>query len=71
MVIGACERRHRSVAFRAFLDRVERAVPPGLEVHLVLDNLKTHKAGPIHDGLVKRPLSTCTSRPPAPPAGVS
>ena len=47
--------RHRSVAFRAFLDRVERAVPPGLEVHLVLDNLKTHTTGPIHDGLVKRP----------------
>ena len=28
-VIGACERRHRSVAFRAFLDRVEGSVPPG------------------------------------------
>ena len=45
-VIGACERRHRSVEFRAFLDRVERSVPPGLEVHLVLDNLKTHKTQP-------------------------
>jgi transposase len=54
-VIGACARRHRSVEFRAFLDRVERAVPPGLEVHLVLDNLKTHKAKMIHDWLVKRP----------------
>src|SRR3712207_9094296 len=42
-VIGACERRHRSVEFRAFLDRVEAAVPAGLDVHLVLDNLKTHK----------------------------
>src|SRR4029450_13195541 len=42
-VIGACERRHRSVEFRAFLDQVESRVPPGLEVHLVLDNLKTHK----------------------------
>jgi transposase len=54
-VIGACERRHRSVEFRAFLDRVERGVPPGLEVHLVLDNLKTHKTRLIHDWLVKRP----------------
>ncbi len=54
-VIGACERRHRSVEFRAFLDRVERAVPPGLEVHLVLDNLKTHKTRLVHDWLVKRP----------------
>jgi transposase len=54
-VIGACARRHRSIEFRAFLDRVERAVPPGLEVHLVLDNLKTHKTRLIHDWLVKRP----------------
>jgi len=54
-VIGACERRHRSVEFRAFLDRVERNVPSGLEVHLVLDNLKTHKTRLIHDWLVKRP----------------
>ena len=54
-VIGACERRHRSVEFRAFLDRVERGVPPDLEVHLVLDNLKTHRTGLIHDWLVKRP----------------
>jgi transposase len=30
-------------------------VPPDLEVHLVLDNLKTHKTQLIHDWLVKRP----------------
>ena len=54
-VIGACARRHRSVEFRAFLDRVERGLPPGLEVHLVLDNLKTHKTRLIHDWLVKHP----------------
>lgn len=54
-VIGACELRHRSVEFRAFLDRVEQSVPPDLEVHLVLDNLKTHRTRLIHDWLVKRP----------------
>ena len=54
-VIGACERRHRSVEFRAFFDRIERGVPPDLEVHLVLDNLKTHKTKMIYDWLVKRP----------------
>jgi transposase len=54
-VIGACERRHRSVEFRAFLDRVECGVPPDVEVHLVLDNLKTHKTRLIHGWLVKRP----------------
>ena len=55
-VIGACERRHRSLEFRAFLDRVEQRVPPDLEVDLVLDNLKTHKTHKtrlIHDWLVK------------------
>lgn len=54
-VIGVCERRHRSLEFRAFLDRVESSVPPGLDIHLVLDNLKTHKTRLIHDWLVKRP----------------
>ena len=42
-VIGACKGRHRAVEFRAFLDQVEAALPAGLDVHLVLDNLKTHK----------------------------
>jgi transposase len=54
-VVGACAPRHRSVEFRAFLDRVEAAVPAGHDVHLVLDNLKTHKTRLVHDWLVKRP----------------
>ena len=54
-VIAACERRHRSVEFRAFLDRVEQSVPPDLDVHLMLDNLKTHRNKLIHDWLLKRP----------------
>jgi transposase len=54
-VIGACKERHRAVEFRAFLDQVEAAVPADLDVHLVLDNLKTHKTRLVHDWLVKRP----------------
>ena len=54
-VIGACKGRHRAVEFRAFLDQVEAALPAGLDVHLVLDNLKTHKTRLIHDWLAKRP----------------
>ncbi|WP_207541328.1 IS630 family transposase [Sabulicella rubraurantiaca] len=54
-VIGACKARHRAVEFRAFLDQVEAAVPAGLDVHLVLDNLKTHKTPLVHDWLLKRP----------------
>jgi transposase len=54
-VIGRCQRRHRSVEFRRFLDAIESAVPPDLEVHLVLDNAATHKTKLVHDWLIKRP----------------
>jgi transposase len=54
-VIGGCQRRHRAVEFRAFLDQVEAAVPADREVHLVLDNAATHKTRLVHDWLVKRP----------------
>jgi transposase len=54
-VIGACKKRHRSQEFRAFLDQVEAAVPPDLDVHLILDNAATHKTKLVHDWLVKRP----------------
>jgi transposase len=54
-VIGACRQRHRAVEFRAFLDQIERSVPPDLDIHLVLDNASTHKAPLIQQWLVKRP----------------
>jgi transposase len=54
-VIGACHRRHRAQEFRAFLDEIDRSVPPDLEVHLVLDNLRTHKTGLVRDWLAERP----------------
>ena len=54
-VIGQCRPRHRAQEFRGFLDPVDRSVPPDLDVHLVLDNLSTHKAAQIRDWLAKRP----------------
>jgi transposase len=54
-VIGACHRRHRSTEFRRFLARVDAAVPPDLDVHLVLDNYATHKTPAIHRWLAQRP----------------
>jgi hypothetical protein len=42
-VIGELQRRHRSIEFRTFLDRIDVEVPPDLEAHLVLDNYGTHK----------------------------
>ncbi len=54
-VIGECHRRHRAVEFRAFLDRIEAAVPPDLEVHVILDNVSTHKTPLIRRWLVGHP----------------
>jgi transposase len=54
-VIGECRRRHRAIEFRQFLDTIEASVPTHLDVHLVLDNLSTHKAPTIRRWLAKRP----------------
>ncbi len=53
-IIGALNRRHRSVEFRKFLDRIEEAVPEDLDVHLILDKYGTHKTTLIRAWLAKR-----------------
>lgn len=42
-VIGQCLPRHRHEEFLKFLKTIEREVPNGLQVHLILDNYATHK----------------------------
>jgi transposase len=54
-VIGRCQRRHRSVEFRKFLDTIDAAVPAYLDVHIILDNYGTHKTALIQRWLTKRP----------------
>jgi transposase/transposase-like protein len=54
-VIGKCQRRHRSVEFRRFLDTIEANVPTDLDVHLIVDNYGTHKSPIIRSWLAKRP----------------
>ena len=54
-IIGQLHRRHRSMEFRKFLDRIDQAVPESLNVHLILDNYGTHKSPMIQRWLVKRP----------------
>lgn len=54
-VIGECHRRHRSIEFRAFLDRIEAEVPAELDVHLIVDNYGTHKTELIKRWFAKRP----------------
>ena len=54
-VISELHRRHRAVEFRKFLVAIDKAVPAGLDVHLVCDNLATHKTPAIRDWLDRHP----------------
>lgn len=42
-VIGECLPRHRHEEFLAFLRTIDREVPKGLGIHLILDNYSAHK----------------------------
>ena len=54
-VIGSLHARHRALEFRKFLQRLDREVPAGLGVHLVLDNSSTHKTPAIARWLAAHP----------------
>ena len=54
-VIGTCMPRHRAQEFRKFLDEVERNVPVGLDVHVVMDNASSHKTELICNWFARRP----------------
>lgn len=54
-IIAEHHRRHRSVEFRKFLDTIDQNVPPGMGVHLVLDNYGTHKTPLIQRWLLRHP----------------
>ena len=54
-VITEIHRRHRALEFRKFLIAIDKAVPAELAVHLVCDNLATHKTPAIRDWLAKHP----------------
>jgi transposase len=42
-VIGRCMQRHRHQELIRFLNAIERAVPAGKVIHVILDNDATHK----------------------------
>lgn len=46
-VIGTCQDRHRSQEFIRFLNHLERQLPAGQEVHLIMDNYCTHKSAEV------------------------
>jgi transposase len=54
-VIGALHSRHRAIEFKQFLATIDREVPAGLDVHIVLDNSSTHKTPAIKKWLLAHP----------------
>jgi transposase len=54
-IIGKCMARHRASEFRRFLDAVEKNMPDGLDIHVVMDNASSHKTKLIRDWFAKRP----------------
>ncbi len=54
-VIGSLHRRHRAVEFKKFLAKLDKEVPAGLDVHLILDNYVTHKTPAIKTWLLAHP----------------
>jgi transposase len=54
-VISELHRRHRAIEFRRFLTAIDKAVPAGLDVHLVCDNYATHNTAEIRTWLDRHP----------------
>jgi transposase len=54
-VISELHRRHRAIEFKKFLVSIDKAVPAGLDVHLVCDNYATHNTPEIRTWLARHP----------------
>jgi transposase len=54
-VISNMTERHRALEFRKFLNLINRSVPEDLDVHLIVDNVSTHKTPEIHRWLLRHP----------------
>ena len=57
-VIADLTRRHRAREFQRFLDLIDRSVPDELAVHVVLDNVSTHRTAAIQRWLQRHPRFT-------------
>ena len=54
-VVTQCKARHRHQEFLQFLRHIDANVPPDLDVHIIMDNLATHKHPLVRLWLAKRP----------------
>ena len=54
-VVGQMVDRHRSEEFLAFLDHVAEGIEPGTPVHVILDNVSSHKSAEVGEWLKGNP----------------
>jgi transposase len=54
-VIRQCMPRHRHGEFLRFLKTIDAATPPGLDLHLIVDNYSTHKHEKVQRWLARHP----------------
>lgn len=52
-VVASCKSRRRTEEFVEFLAQIERQTPEGVQLHLILDNLNTHKSVPVQTWLLE------------------
>ena len=57
-VITAMTTRHRAVEFIKFLNLIDAQVPAHLDVHLIVDNVSTHKTEAVQRWLLRHPRVT-------------
>jgi hypothetical protein len=62
-VISELYRRHRATEFKKFLVTIDKTVPAELEVHLVCDNLATHKTPTVNEWLARYLSLPCPFHP--------
>jgi transposase len=54
-VIGKCHNRHREEEFLKFMNLVDRQLAGETQIHIVLDNLATHKTPKVRNWFARRP----------------
>lgn len=54
-VLARCKPRHRHQEFLSFLREIDKAVPPELDVHCIVDNYATHSHPKVKAWLAERP----------------
>jgi len=55
VVLGACRPKRDTKEFVRFLGRVEHSMPADHDIHVILDNLSTHKSPPVQRWLRRHP----------------